>query len=759
MRKLLPLLALFVFAVFFAGCISEMDISPGTKEMLDRASAKDTDHDQDTDWKSYQFKPVVVHAGANISFQRYASVYVNSKSVGIVSHKAVNSTVASDFEGTVMTFDYDRKAHEYDCDKTLGGYVGRQCGTYAECSAACVSQKCQIFTSSSDLMGYWIKRYWADRTALDNEMEKLKAAGLVLSGDKDADKDAAMRSASRVMDISAAISTNPIFDINEFGLCAPFDYNTGLLQDAVSSIGEMRRTPQNYSYIMFVRIISSGSEYSEINVSDSIPGTISGTMSGVSVPQYGGGYDAQSTEVYWGALKSPGAGEFIIGYDFASPVGMREDILEGWDTMHASVQVVSIGSSPVIMQFIAASNVIYMAFRGLGHYAALGAVAGIWAILITLLMIVFSAIISIIAALVSKSDLVDAARKSMGMSNAYWKEYIVAMVIFLALGAVLSSGAPAQTRYDRLTLESLQQSITMYPVGAAGSVCIFLGIYLFYSALEDYSKFRISGGQKRGAPENSASANKIRMAYLKDKIAEFKGISAKAKSAEVDISEESRMVAMVPAEKINALFSTPGSERAARQLLEVSIANVEMSISSLSKKLDVFSEHGKDWNKYISEMFSGKDEVAYSELVEIPDEWRKPAIEEYVKTSGETGITFDGIKLRRTNYAAPEKKATDRLRAALSHEGSISVGVLSGEEKECLSRHSGASVDAALATKIMDYGRSLGEKVFSAAPERIIVRGRKAEAIFSISGAGRCYAVAKAGMAEALLQQVEKLLK
>ncbi|MFA5077299.1 MAG: hypothetical protein WC488_02640 [Candidatus Micrarchaeia archaeon] len=716
-----------LLAISLSGCIVDKDVSALANEKVLSAGARDLDLDNMTDFKTYTFRPITISAESNISMQKFATAAQTQTLLTVKKVNQLSDPDVSALETRIFEFDLDRKQKESECSQALGLHKGGSCTGARDCAALCTASQCKKYEYSSDLVGYWIYRYSEDTKANDQDMELIRQMLITIAHSGESDREILMGKISALMDRTIEINANPLLSENMFAVCKPIDYDNEKLAGMLATLGDYERAPKAYSYAVNLKTTTQSHEYIELNVSDSLPKAALPTLSDMVVPQEGGKYTFTSNTVGWPLVKSSVYSEYMLGYGFKTSQGMREDIFDNWATPKVTLRVISFTNNWLVAGIMALSKWIYSVSKGLGYYTALAFVVSFWAIAASAAWLLGKVIFAAVNAVVSRCGFRDSAVRILGRANIYWKEYAVAAVLALAIGYALRLGA-APVMEDVLNLPDITRHLAESIPGTLSMVSIFFAIYLVYSVVEDRVKGALAG---RAYYENildvSPKANELRMRKLREKIEE---LEARVKGAgKLDVGDERGVLISVPLDRMETLMKKPGSERAAKELIELYITRAEAAIVKVDEKARVFSHYGKEWSKEISEKLAEKDEVPFSALSDIPQEWRAPAASRFAIENEDEGLVVDAAGIKRSE-SSPQGKADSALRKLVSKGGALGGVVFNKDRVLAVHSDSGnRSIEAILSWKISNYGKALAQKVHNSDFTAISITGEKHAAI------------------------------
>ncbi|MDD5337716.1 MAG: hypothetical protein PHS02_04505, partial [Candidatus ainarchaeum sp.] len=165
-----PCLAIaLLLLILLSGCIADRDVSVLTNEKVLSAGARDLDMDNLTDIKVYTFRPVTINSQANITLQKFVTAAQAQTALNVSRVKPLTGQNISTLETEIFEFDLDRKQKEDACSQVLGLHKGGSCTGPDDCAILCTSVQCKKYSYSSQLVGYWIYRFYEDKQANDQD--------------------------------------------------------------------------------------------------------------------------------------------------------------------------------------------------------------------------------------------------------------------------------------------------------------------------------------------------------------------------------------------------------------------------------------------------------------------------------------------------------------------------------------------------------------------------------------------------------------
>ncbi len=719
--------ALVFLLLFSLGCVAEKDVSVPENEKVLSASAGDLDLDTVTDSKKYVFRPLIIDAGQNIMMQKSVSAAQIGTELNVKSTKALSPNDVSRLETLILEFENGKKEKERQCKDELG-ISGAMCASPAECAEGCKSAGCQKYGYASEALGYWIYKFGKDLQALSDYVSDMRNLMIIIKDATPQEKEVIMKKLNSILDKTIEINNNPLLSENMFAVCAPIDYNNNKIKEMLTIMGQYERVPSAYEYVVNVKFVVSGKDYTELQVTDSVPQAMLLTLQNISLVDKGSGYDREKNEISWEPLKLNFYPEYIIGYSFVSSQNMREDIFANWPTPRVSTRVISLSKSPTLSYLYEASKNIYGITRVLGYYPALAIVLGFWDILFFSALFVGRIGYAFIQATQSKTGVMDNIMKVFGGANPHWREYAIAYVVFIVLGYVaMFIGAPVSE--DSLNVDSIGRNILENPFGALSLLFFFLSFHAAYSIAEDRVKGLIVG---RKYYENiidlSPKANRLRYQKLQEKMAELTAVISAAKN--LDVSEERNALITVPAERIEAILSREGGEKAVKELIEAYTAKVENAIVRVHEKMKITEQYWPEWKKEIADKVSQCNLVSFTSLTNIPPEWRLWAASKYVAENPGEDLVVENETIKSMEVT-PEAKADHLLKRLVTNGLAVGGAVLKPEGIMAMSSSVGnKAVESVLAWKVSNYAKTLGQRLFGSPYRAILIVGSKNAVIF-----------------------------
>lgn len=731
MRKAMFVLA-FMMLFLMLGCVTEKDVSAPANELVLSANAEDMDLDTYTDFKTYVFRPIIIDANENIVMQKSVSAAEAGTVLNIISVKQLSDSDVSTLETSIFQFDSDRKDSENACRDAFGmsRVVGNSCESPSACASLCGTTKCQQYSYVSDLLGYWLYDFSQNSRAMDADVSDVKNALVTIQGADQGEKERIMRKLNAIMDRTLVIDANPLLNDNMFGICKPVAYDNSRIRTMLDLMGSYDRQPARYLYIVNIKFVISGKDYSEIKISDTVPQPMVATLQNMTIVQNGGAYDSAIDQITWPTLAFNLYPQYMLSYSFYSGQGIREDIFENWPTPKVSTKVVSLMNSPIILFIISTSQYVYALTRGIGYYPALACVLAFWDILFFMIVLGLRTVISFVSATFARTGLRDGLVKGFGGANPYWKEYMIACVVFLVVGygLLLATSPIADATLD---LNRLGENLLKNPVGALSLAFFFLGLHIAYALLEDKFKGVIAG---RKYYENildvSPKANELRFAKLKERMAVLKDLVAASKN--IDVSEEKATLISIPIDRIEALLKRSGSERAVKELMDVYANRVEAAILRIGEKSNITRDYWPEWNRDLADKLATQDSVAFASMSGIPSEWRAWAANKFVAENEGEGYFVDSEGIKRVAEGTGAGKAGEILKKLVSKELALGGVILDRDSIAGIySKTGNQTLEGILSWKISNYAKTLGQKALGADYVGIVIVGSKNAAIFT----------------------------
>ena len=211
----------------------------------------------------------------------------------------------------------------------------------------------------------------------------------------------------------------------------------------------------------------------------------------------------------------------------------------------------------------------------------------------------------------------------------------------------------------------------------------------------------------------------VRVASLKDQLAELNKLVEEYSKENFDVSKEYDVLALVKAEKVDMLAKDMNARSKAR--IDEYLSRVESSLASLTQKKKLADDNWPKWKEGIAKTLNEQGEVYVSTLVTIPASLRAWVLEKYMEEEGSGALSLDRDVLKK------KKVSADQLVGDLVSKGLMRGVVVMKQGKVAMSQFKDGSgtVMAALAVKLVTYMRSMARNLGQHEPQSFVSVGGK----------------------------------
>ncbi len=709
---------LVILLLLTAGCVSEKQVSDVKKETVVSSDAIDLDGDGYPDIYAYVFSAYQI-PGTSTTLQKYLLVAAE-KEYSYSNFNSIDNDKRKKLDADFEEFISNTEDIEKECANNLGLF-GVRCLDATSCLKLCASgsQKCKLLSEKyGDVLGASILLYMQDSTELYNSVSTIVDDLQDFNSSSSSKKNAFVGELAKISYYVSSVNANPIMRSDMLGLCEPNDYSLAIVTKFANSLGKYEPVPVNYNYRVFIKADSktgsSNLEYADIKITELLP------LDYVSEVQVLGSQQVITSSkngkftIEWPLLKPYSTANTILGYKFSSttepeqlvPMLIRPEI--SIKTLNLSVL------APVALFFN-----LFLGIFG-NYYLSIGLA---FALTLILAIILFNAVIiayHIIKARSAGEDTSHALKRAIGRTGMRWKtDAMLGTVLFVA--GILTAFFYAPHTDSAFDVFKIMELITNADLlsGFIAAFCIFAGVYLLFSAIENYIKINTLEkiyGKHFGADKDLFVA---RVSQLKEKITELTELVGKLGKENFEVGTEYDVLSRISVKHVDELAKKGDSH--SRKMIEDYLNHVEDAVDGLLERKKTADENWQNWSLEISKLVDQHEEVYVSNLVTIPASLRLWALNKFASENAAKGIIFEGDVVRK-KVVTPEK-----LTKTLLDKDLLLGAIVVKNGKLVLNQMTSGSgtVSGVLTLKLLNYLRTLTTKLRMHEYKNLAVVGEK----------------------------------
>ena len=668
-------------AFFFLGCTKEEMIRPKGHSKIIFTTAFDTDGDTIADMKFYEFQPISIGEDRKVMFQRTMVVGTDKYKIKIKQLKNISSEQINELENLLFQFEANMTDGERDCREATGltfGSINGRCSSIQSCFANCVSPQCAAFSSSSNMVGYWIKDFSDNSYKLKQKLKNIHTLLVALQNDMSLRKDI-LEDLNDVLNYINHINSNPIMNPKLIGICQSIPYKVELIGKAMGMLGDYERKAESYRYVVFLKIYTSSQTYQQIAVEDQIPQAIRDNI--LSFTKIEGQYTNSPITGNISATQLvlvSGMPEYLA-YSIESKCPPREDVLEEWPLPATSVEVFDPLQNQYVKMAFEGFKAIYTYFQYLDFYLAFGITTGIIISCMFLIIFVFRIFLALIVPIFKNQSIKKGIVDWLGWPFLYWREYVVLLAILSIITFITDWVLSDHKKVYVLTFNAINERFSYHLPCVIPTVLATITTTLIYILFENMLRTILLlslATPRKMIKENSKKANEIRLKTLKEDIDHLKAIIQQHKE-QVDLSEEESLAESIPIDRLEEMVEQRGNEEHTKAILENYMKKVEKALLDAEEKIKIMDKYWEDWVSYVKKKIRRRNVVFLTEFARIPHKWRRWVLWQMIQRNCISGWNIEGNTLKRIG----ESKDIDEKDARIVRE-KVVIGMMKINEEK-----------------------------------------------------------------------------
>lgn len=707
-----------ILLLFTLGCVSDTQVPSSRKEVVTSSDAFDLDGDGLFDAYYYKLAPYPV-PGTSTTIQKYILVSAENE-FSFSNFNPIDLEKRKKLEADFEEFVSNKENIETECTHNIGLF-GVRCLDANSCLKLCSSgsQKCKtLSTTYGDVLGASILQYMRDSTELHNSISNILDDLQEFNSSSLTKKNVFVGELAKISSYVYSINANPIMNSDIFGLCEPNDYSLQEIPKFAKALGQYEVTNTGYKYHVFIKINSEKSkstlEYADLKITEILPADYVSEVQVLGSQQVSTSTKNGKFYMEWPVLKPYAVGNTLFGYDFFSKTDPSQ-LVPMLDRPEVTVKTLNLAVlGPVAFLFNS-----FMGISG-NYYLSIGLS---FALTLILLILLFNAIVivyHIIKARSAGEDTGHALKRAIGRTGMRWKTDSMLGAVLL-IGGLLTAFfyAPhTDATFDVFKITELLTNADLLS-GFVAAFFIFAGVYLLFSAVENYLK--ITALEKVYGKHFVADKDLFitRVSQLKDKINELTELVSKLGKENFEVGTEYDVLSRISVKHVDELAKKGDSH--ARRLVEEYLTHVEDAVDGLLERKKTADENWQNWSNEIAKLVDQHDEVYVSNLVTIPASLRLWALNKFASENIAKGITFEGDVIRR-KAVTPEKLTKTLLDTDL-----LIGAIVVKNGKLLMTRVSSGNgtVSGVLTIKLLNYLRTMTTKLRMHEYKNLAVVGEK----------------------------------
>lgn len=737
MRKLALVLLL---SLLLLGCITQKTYPTKITESVVNTRTFDFEEDGSADLIIYDFAPVKQN---QMTLKRQVAIAVHTKQI-YSSYKAPTLIEIANTGAKLEAFDKSQKTALQGCADQAG--LKYDCTLISACNVLCSgSSKCRrVLDKYQTIIPASMIEFVDDRNELDGHMVEARNAVPLLTTASDDQKNDYLGSIRAGVAKLAEVFSNPLYTRTEIDLCSMPELRVTDLAEAANTIGNVQTTEREYNY--YVTLFVSGSDEGEGVVSgvefvDQIPAAFAQSDDFSSQQKIDVGLNGSAHTVEW-VSEQPSQEGYMLGYSFVSSNGPEEVI----PALSSPLLKVNRFDMTALAFTDALFNMLYMMMGN--FFFALGVSAALSIVLIIILYNIVVIGFSVIKAKISGEKALTGVRRALGRTELRWKSDLILGLILLAAGYYISVFVVSQPAAPLTLLGALSYFTTLSmdtAAGLAGIACLFLGVLLVFSAIENHLKITVLEQFYGIAIKEEEDLFKARIDRLKERMKELQKMVELRSTEEFDVSQEYDVLTSLSAQRIDELAKRMSVR--SKKVIEEDLNKVEAAIERLSERKKMADENWPKWMEVIENMLVEQDEVYLTSLITIPASLRTWALRRYVKEKGAEGMVFERDSIKK-------KRVTPEMFLKSMIDSKLVLGAVVMKKDRVLVAKMGegsATVPAILAVKLKNYLRSLARSVGQHEPVSFAaVGGKNVLVLMKVAGLESILIIPKGKFKEAI---------
>jgi hypothetical protein len=713
MRPVAAILLVLTSIMFICGCITQQSFPPTKAESVANVQQIDLDKDGVADLTIYDFTPV---RNNNVTLKRQV-IAVARQAANYSSFKNFTDLGLLEMRGKLDAFSSSERMALESCASNAG--LKKDCTDTVSCSVLCSgSFKCsRVITKYQTAVAASMVDFVNERNILEGQLIDAQNTVLNLKGATPDQKNTYLQKILSIKTALASVYANPLYNRQEMLLCTLPDLDLTSLTSAAKGIGDFSPV-EEYDYFVTLAVSNDSGEeqVGGVQLSDWVPADFIKSEEDIrSNHRISVTKNASSYVVAWKSERSSAAG-YVFYYRFYSSEN-PERVAQSLYSPGISIDKVDLGAlAPVDSLFglmlISAGN----------FFIALGSALSITFILLLIIYNIVILLYSIARSRMSGGTTLAGVRQAFGRTELRWKTDAIIGLFLLGVGYYLSVFV-ATTEGTPVSLFAVLDYFTNLAfsagaaAGLAGASCIFLGLILFYAAVENKMKVTVLERAYGVVIREEKDLFIAKVARLKDKITELQRLVDEYTIEEFDVSEEYDVLTSITVQRVAEISKemTPESKKA----IERNLTNIENAIERLAERKKLAAENWTKWAEIVEHSLAERNEVSLTSLITIPASMRPWVLSKYAKDHGAEGVMFERDSLKRKTMTP------DMLIKSMIKDGMLMGAVLIQKDSVSVAQmaHGSATVPSVLTLKLRNYLKSLAKSLGQAEPSSFAAVG------------------------------------
>jgi len=727
-RESIVLSIFFLLFMLLGSTLAVSVAEPGSHLTLLRKDVSDVNGDGIYDFATYTFLPIEYkHATVQkiilVSPEwNLSDINVNLTEPGegiVLRYHIDNSSVFDKIDEHINTFDRLRSNEETirgeaQCKQYLG--LGRKdlpCTDINSCSIACQGAPIckQMYMGIGQQFIQDLLDLQDGFNAMDSEVSHLRfLTDELRNNSSDIPKsliEGYLATIEKISYIGTKINNNPIINVYNTGegkgysyggLCNVINYDTDELQTIYNllttnlvietthqnKIHIKKETPKysevTYKVILLIDFKSKGI-YENALIYDDLPKGLNYWDVNIN----SNFTTIENKSVVWN-IKKIGTGERLqsyVVYSFKSDKILdQSEISDKMSTPKIKVYEFSVTNSPYLAPVFSIISEVFTVVRpNTNYYIALSIAIFILIIILKVIIIILTLIWDVILGLLTRKGIMNSIKIWVGHGSPTFWQYLLIGFILTVLGVGFSLYLDGESPYN-LDYSSVGYVMKDNAVQSILSTIILIGLLTFVFSLEDGLRGKL-GGFSVSSKKKLIKRNLKDLSELKKKIADTNDLIREAKKYHINTSDEESCIFSIPIKRIDKLVTEINDQRTAKNLIEESLARVDMGYKSLKEKIKNAKHYAGLAELQFDRMLEESGRINIDSLVNIPKEWRDWAVEYYILHHPENNLVIDNRTVKVATPIMAEKKTIIDIVRILSEAGvkKMMIHSIKGEVK------------------------------------------------------------------------------
>jgi len=704
MRKALLTLLAALILVIASGCVTQKAFASGKPETVLGTQQIDLDKDGAPDVLVYDFAPVKVNGMTErrqvTVAAHYAANYTSHKNLTDLKLLEVRSKLDAFASNEVLSFE--------GCAANAG--LKKDCADIASCSVLCTgSYKCEkILANYPDAVGNSMIDFVNRRNRLESMLLEARNAVLTLRTATPEQKDAYLNKLLGVKGEVAELYSNPFYNRQEMLLCSRSEFGLPEAMDAAAQIGDYAPAVDHYDYFVTLSVtgLADQENPSGVALADGLPSSfITSDNDITSYLKINVEQNASAYSIIWESGKPSQAG-VMLAYKFSS-ARPPEQVAAGFRSPGISI-------SKMDLTMFVLPNALFTLIYGLtsNFFISLGAALSLTLIILLIAYNLATTGYAVAKAVMAGDNAMVGLRKAFGRTELRWKNDLLLAVFLLAAGYYLSAfmvpaGEVPRSMFSAVDYFAGLALSVPAAAGLAGVSCIFLGVLLTYTAIENKVRVTILEKAYGIVIKEEKDIFTARASRLREKVIELQRLVDTCSKNEFDVSTEYDVLAAVPPQRLDDLSRKMSPD--SRKAIDRALSNVEDALERLAERKRMADENWPKWSDMIDKILVEQGEVYVTSLITVPASMRGWALARYAKEHGPEGVVAERDTIKK-KLVTP-----DTLVRAMMKDGLLEGAIVVEKDQVTVAQmaQGTGTVAAVLVMKLRSYlhstARALGQ--------------------------------------------------